>query len=118
MKLIGLEEHFVTPDLVGHGASTASIAQPGAWAEASRRLLDLTEERLDDMDAAGLDMQVLSLNSPACRRRRTRPPPYARRSRSTTSSPASSPSTPTASPASPPCPSRIPRPRPTSWNAR
>ncbi|MFG2550939.1 amidohydrolase family protein [Streptomyces sp. NPDC048581] len=64
MKLIGLEEHFVTPELVGHGTSTASIAQPRAWAEASRRLLDLTEERLDDMDAAGLDMQVLSLNSP------------------------------------------------------
>ncbi len=64
MKLVALEEHFVTPDLVGHGTSTASIAQPGAWAEASRRLLDLTEERLPEMDAAGLDVQVLSLNSP------------------------------------------------------
>lgn len=64
MKLIGLEEHFVTPELVGYGNSTASIAQPAAWAEASRRLLDLTEERIVEMDAAGLDMQVLSLNSP------------------------------------------------------
>jgi 2,3-dihydroxybenzoate decarboxylase len=64
MKLIALEEHFVTPDLVGYGASTASIAQPGAWAEASRRLLDLFDERIPEMDAAGLDMQVLSLNSP------------------------------------------------------
>ncbi|MFD4599421.1 amidohydrolase family protein [Streptomyces sp. NPDC058464] len=64
MKLIALEEHFVTPALVGHGASSASIAEPHVWAEASRRLLDLTEERLDRMDAAGLDMQVLSLNSP------------------------------------------------------
>ncbi|MBE8476462.1 amidohydrolase family protein [Streptomyces justiciae] len=64
MKLIALEEHFVTADLVGHGASTASIAQPHVWAEASRRLLDLNEERLAAMDAAGLDMQVLSLNSP------------------------------------------------------
>ncbi|WP_329024235.1 amidohydrolase family protein [Streptomyces sp. NBC_00690] len=64
MKLIGLEEHFVTPALVGHGTSTSSIAQPKAWAEASRRLLDLTEERLEAMDTAGLAMQVLSLNSP------------------------------------------------------
>lgn len=64
MKLIALEEHFVTPDLVGYGAGTSSIAQPKVWAEASRRLLDLTEERLPEMDAAGLDMEVLSLNSP------------------------------------------------------
>ncbi|WP_405720581.1 amidohydrolase family protein [Streptomyces sp. NBC_01537] len=64
MKIIGLEEHFVTPDLVGYGASTESIAQPQAWAEASRRLLDLTEERLATMDECGLDVQVLSLNSP------------------------------------------------------
>lgn len=64
MKLIALEEHFVTPELVGYGTSTASIAQPAAWAEASRRLLDLTDERLVEMNAAGLDMEVLSLNSP------------------------------------------------------
>lgn len=64
MRTIGLEEHFVTPELVGYGAGTASIAQPAAWAAASRRLLDLTGERIAGMDAAGLDVQVLSLNSP------------------------------------------------------
>ncbi|OKK21338.1 amidohydrolase [Streptomyces sp. CB02488] len=64
MRTIGLEEHFVTPDLAAYGAGSASIAQPSAWAEASRRLLDLTEERLPAMDTAGLDVQVLSLNSP------------------------------------------------------
>jgi 2,3-dihydroxybenzoate decarboxylase len=64
MKKIALEEHFVTPDLVGYGTSTSSIAQPQAWADASRRLLDLTGERLEQMDAHGLDMQVLSLNAP------------------------------------------------------
>ena len=64
MRTIGLEEHFVTPELAHYGATTASIAQPGAWREASRRLLDLTGERIAAMDAAGLDMQVLSLNSP------------------------------------------------------
>jgi len=64
MKKIALEEHFVTPDLVRYGSSTSAIAQPRAWAEASRRLLDFTAERLPDMDAHGIDMQVLSLNSP------------------------------------------------------
>jgi 2,3-dihydroxybenzoate decarboxylase len=64
MRTIGLEEHFVTPELVGHGASSASILQPEKWREASRRLLDITGERLAEMDAVGLDMQVLSLNSP------------------------------------------------------
>ncbi|MFE6365694.1 amidohydrolase family protein [Streptomyces sp. NPDC057806] len=64
MRAIGLEEHFVTPELVGYGASSGSILQPDKWREASRRLLDLTGERLAEMDAAGLDMQVLSLNSP------------------------------------------------------
>lgn len=64
MRTIGLEEHFVTPALAGYGAGSASIAQPAAWGAASRLLLDLTEERLPAMDAAGLDVQVLSLNSP------------------------------------------------------
>jgi 2,3-dihydroxybenzoate decarboxylase len=64
MRTIGLEEHFVTAELEGYGAGTATVAQPGRWAEASRRLLDLTGERLEAMDAAGLDVQVLSLNSP------------------------------------------------------
>lgn len=64
MRKIGLEEHFVTSELAGYGAGTASIAQPQVWEQASRRLLDLTGERLVGMDAAGLDVQVLSLNSP------------------------------------------------------
>ncbi len=64
MRKIALEEHFVTPDLAAYGAGTASIAQPGAWAAASRRLLDFTDERLPQMDEAGIDIEVLSLNSP------------------------------------------------------
>lgn len=64
MRTIGLEEHFVTPELAAYGAGSASIAQPERWREASRRLLELGEERLAAMDEAGLDVQVLSLNSP------------------------------------------------------
>jgi len=64
MRKIGLEEHFVTDELARYGASTSTVAQPELWREASRRLADLVEERLPGMDAAGLDMAVLSLNSP------------------------------------------------------
>jgi 2,3-dihydroxybenzoate decarboxylase len=64
LRTIGLEEHFVTPDLAAYGAGSASIAQPARWREASRQLLELGAERLEAMDAAGLDVQVLSLNSP------------------------------------------------------
>jgi 2,3-dihydroxybenzoate decarboxylase len=64
VRTIGLEEHFVTAELAAYGAGTATIAQPHVWDEAMRRLLDLTGERLAGMDAAGLDVQVLSLNSP------------------------------------------------------
>ncbi len=64
MRTIALEEHFVTPELASYGAGTASIAQPDVWRRASRQLLDFTEERLPQLDAAGVDVEVLSLNSP------------------------------------------------------
>lgn len=64
MRKIALEEHFVTEALAGYGAATATVAQPDVWREASRRLLDLTGERLAEMDRAGVDVAVLSLNSP------------------------------------------------------
>jgi 2,3-dihydroxybenzoate decarboxylase len=64
MRTIALEEHFVIPELARYGASSATIAPPDVWERASRRLLDLTGERLATMDEAGLDMAVLSLNSP------------------------------------------------------
>ncbi|CVI64058.1 amidohydrolase family protein (plasmid) [Agrobacterium leguminum] len=64
MRTIALEEHFTTEELAANSAATASIAQPGVWAECMRLLLDITEERIPAMDAAGLDVQVLSLNSP------------------------------------------------------
>jgi 2,3-dihydroxybenzoate decarboxylase len=64
MRKVALEEHFVTEALAAYGASTAGVAQPHVWAEASRRLLDLAGERLAEMDAAGVDFSVLSLNSP------------------------------------------------------
>lgn len=64
MKTIGIEEHFVTAALAGYGASSKSIAKPEAWEKASRRMIDLFDERIALMDEGGLDVQVLSLNSP------------------------------------------------------
>jgi 2,3-dihydroxybenzoate decarboxylase len=64
MRTIALEEHFVTPELAGYGAPNAARISPGFWAKASAGLLETADERLALMGAAGLDMQVLSLNAP------------------------------------------------------
>jgi predicted TIM-barrel fold metal-dependent hydrolase len=67
IKAIALEEHFVTPLFMegpgkwlrgrGSGASVRSPSQVD-------QLLDVGEGRIAAMDEAGVDMQVLSLNSP------------------------------------------------------
>ena len=73
MRTITLEEHFATPEFMeGPGRemkarvrSTQSQA-PLAFINAHliEQLLDIGDLRIADMDAAGIDMQVLSLNSP------------------------------------------------------
>ena len=69
MKVVALEEHFAFPNVIeawrsadarAQGPSLASFAQ-GAIGE---RLLDFGETRLAAMDAAGIDVQVLSLTTP------------------------------------------------------
>lgn len=64
MRTIGLEEHFVTTELAAYGAAGEALVTPSKWAQLSRQLLDLSDQRLADMDAARLDMQVLSLTVP------------------------------------------------------
>jgi predicted TIM-barrel fold metal-dependent hydrolase len=69
MKIIGLEEHFVTPDVL-----TAWHALPPEWqdpglqhherGEIGERLADLGDRRIADMDNTGMDVQVLSLTAP------------------------------------------------------
>ncbi len=56
MRVIALEEHFTAPGLPTHG--------PGRKPEIASLLRDLGEARLADMDAAGIDLQVLSASSP------------------------------------------------------
>ena len=70
MKVIALEEHFVTDEVASAGArveprwrdDSAAFLQPGS--EVSARLHDLSAERIRLMDQTGVDMQILSLTTP------------------------------------------------------
>jgi len=59
---VGLEEHFAIPATLQDSAGFV----PGEyWTELSRRLLDVQDDRLRQMDDNGMEMMVLSLNAPA-----------------------------------------------------
>ena len=61
-RTITLEEHFATPAfLKGPGARAKERPQA---AQLLDQLCDLGERRIADMDAAGIDVQVLSLTAP------------------------------------------------------
>lgn len=69
MKLIGIEEHFITAEIraawegMNLAASDPSATSHGGAVE--RRLMDLADERVTLMDETGLDIQLLSLTTPA-----------------------------------------------------
>ena len=69
MKLIGIEEHYLTADVrdawevVGLAGTDPSVAIHSG--EIERRLLDLADYRLALMDETGLGVQVMSLTTPA-----------------------------------------------------
>ena len=69
MTLIGIEEHFLTAEIreawnaIGLDAVDPSVAFHSGQIEG--RLLDLAEDRLALMDETGVDVQVLSLTTPA-----------------------------------------------------
>jgi hypothetical protein len=67
LRTITLEEHFVSPGwLAGPGRDFAEQLR-GRGAPGSRiveQLQDVGDGRIAEMDTAGIDMQVLSLNSP------------------------------------------------------
>ncbi|AMN44526.1 amidohydrolase family protein [Rhodoplanes sp. Z2-YC6860] len=67
LRTITLEEHFITPGFIsGPGKGFVEGLQrrgpPGV--KIFQQLQDVGDGRLAEMDAAGIDMQVLSLNSP------------------------------------------------------
>jgi uncharacterized protein len=67
MRIVALEEHFTLPSLVGK-IDPLAIARrgfpPGFGGPLEKPLADLGRLRLDDMDAAGISVQVLSLAGP------------------------------------------------------
>lgn len=83
MKLIGIEEHFLTNEVrnlwktFGLPEADPSIAVHSR--EIERRLLDLSEERLELMDETGIEIQVLSLTTPALHQPETESVDLARR---------------------------------------
>jgi predicted TIM-barrel fold metal-dependent hydrolase len=67
MRTITLEEHFISPGfLAGPGKEfTERLRNSGPrGARICEQLQDVGDKRIAEMDAAGIDMQVLSLNSP------------------------------------------------------
>jgi 2,3-dihydroxybenzoate decarboxylase len=59
---IGLEEHFAIPETL---QDSAGFLAESVWGELSKRLIDMQEYRLREMDKNGMQMMILSLNAPA-----------------------------------------------------
>jgi predicted TIM-barrel fold metal-dependent hydrolase len=69
MKIIALEEHFILPreeQNLPPGAHRGNDREKVLGFDVVAALLDLGDARLAAMDAAGIDMQVLSHNQPGC----------------------------------------------------
>jgi uncharacterized protein len=68
VKLIALEEHIVTPGVLEAWAKVPTAQEDGVGHAAegplAKKLADLGEQRLRDMDDAGVDVQVLSVTTP------------------------------------------------------
>ena len=67
MRTITLEEHFISPGfLAGPGKEFAEQLRSRGprGVRICEQLQDIGDQRIAEMDAAGIDMQVLSLNSP------------------------------------------------------
>jgi hypothetical protein len=67
MRTITLEEHFATPlflDGPGQDLKNAALKFEGRGTRLIEPLCDIGDKRIAAMDAAGVDMQVLSLTSP------------------------------------------------------
>src|ERR1700712_741597 len=61
---VALEEHFIIPSFLDYLAQGMPNVPPDARDTLIRRLLDLDEERLSEMDAAGVRKSVLSISGP------------------------------------------------------
>jgi 2,3-dihydroxybenzoate decarboxylase len=59
---IGLEEHFALEETLG---DSQNFVGAETWADLRTRLLDIQDIRLREMDTHGVEVMILSLNSPA-----------------------------------------------------
>ena len=67
MRIIAIEEHFVLPnEEIPPGAQRGNDREKLLGLEMAAELLDLGKRRISAMDAAGIDLQVLSHNQPGC----------------------------------------------------
>ncbi len=67
MRLITLEEHFASPnwlDTAGRETKELAANPNTPYHEIPAKLVDLGKQRVAEMDAAGIDLQILSLNAP------------------------------------------------------
>ena len=72
MKIIAIEEHFITPRegaALPPGAERGSDREKLLGIDIQAALLDLGDARIAAMDAAGITMQVISHNQPGCQSR-------------------------------------------------
>ncbi len=60
---IALEEHFAIEGTLG--GSEKLVGTATGWSDISRRLIDIHDLRLTDMDKYGIEYSILSLNAPA-----------------------------------------------------
>ncbi|WP_336054332.1 hypothetical protein [Streptomyces sp. CA2R101] len=108
MTYIVLEEAFIIPELFSRQPSSPQKIQVSDqyvkdW---GRRLGDFEEHRLPDMDAHGIDIQILSLSVPGIQADTDAGAAVDNAQFAKTSSPGPSPAAPPASGGSPPCPCR------------
>ena len=68
MKIVALEEHIVTPGVLEAWARVPTAKEDGVdhagEGPLAEKLADVDEQRLRDMDDAGVDVQVLSVTTP------------------------------------------------------
>ncbi len=62
---IALEEHFATLETISATHDAKYAGWFPAWRDINRRLLDLHDLRLPEMDKYGIELVILSLHNPA-----------------------------------------------------
>ena len=62
---IALEEHFAIPETINPAHDARYASWFPAWPDIKRRLLDLEQMRLPEMDKHGIELVILGLHNPA-----------------------------------------------------